>query len=479
MMDKAEMLMALKRLTLIDRELTALSLDPLKNYNKGDKIHQKQLAFHRLDKRNKWAFGGNRSGKTECGAVESVYFATATHPYIKNRNNVEGWVVSLSYEVQRDVAQAKILKYLPPSAIIDIVMEKGSKSSPAHGIIDFIAVKNSLGGVSKIYFKSVDQGREKFQGTSLDFVWFDEEPPQDIYEECKMRVLDKKGYIFGTMTPLKGLTFIYDQIYLNKSEDPEVAYIEMTWKDNPYLDKTEVKRMMDTMDDETLSTRCYGKFKSSSALVYPEFDESVHVIDPFPVPPDWQDKISIDPGLKNPLSCHFYAVDFDGNVYVVGEHYEKEKDIDYHAEAIKREADRLGWRRDTEGRLFALIDTAAGQKTLASVKSVADLFFEKGIAVDTRVNKDVFSGIMRVRDYFKSRPPRIFIFRNCTNLIREIKSYRYGNGDTPIKRDDHSMDELRYYIASRPESHFTKREQSILSQHKSNMLKRLKNIPPT
>ena len=30
-------------------------------------------------------------------------------------------------------------------------------------------------------FKSCDQGREKFQGSSLDFVWFDEEPPRDIY----------------------------------------------------------------------------------------------------------------------------------------------------------------------------------------------------------------------------------------------------------------------------------------------------------
>lgn len=67
--------------------------------------------------------------------------------------------------------------------------------------------------------------------------------------------------------------------------------------------------------------------------MYSEFDENVHVIDPFPVPREWQCNISIDPGLKNPLSCHFYAVDGDGVIYVVGEHYEAGKDINHH---IKR-----------------------------------------------------------------------------------------------------------------------------------------------
>ena len=59
-------------------------------------------------------FGGNRSGKTECGAVEVIWWARGIHPYRDNRPDTNGWVVSLSYEVQRDVAQAKILQdYLP------------------------------------------------------------------------------------------------------------------------------------------------------------------------------------------------------------------------------------------------------------------------------------------------------------------------------------------------------------------------------
>ena len=151
--------------------------DPLARYNAGRIKHKKQIAFHRCKKRNRWVFGGNRSGKTECGAVECVYMARGVHPYRKNRKDVFGWVVSLSQQVQRDVAQKKILHYLAPEWIEDVTMLSGKKGSPS-GIIDQIRVRNVFGGISVIGFKSCDQGREKFQGASLDFVRFDEEPPR-------------------------------------------------------------------------------------------------------------------------------------------------------------------------------------------------------------------------------------------------------------------------------------------------------------
>ena len=69
---------------------------PLALYNTGRKKHKKQIAFHKCKKRNRWVFGGNRSGKTECGAAECVYMARGVHPYRRNKDGVFGWVVSLS-----------------------------------------------------------------------------------------------------------------------------------------------------------------------------------------------------------------------------------------------------------------------------------------------------------------------------------------------------------------------------------------------
>ncbi|MCL2798362.1 MAG: terminase family protein [Firmicutes bacterium] len=212
-MDEKELILKLRRLEKNIRRFRKKNRLAFYNTEPG-KVHHKQLAFHQSLARNRWCFGGNRSGKTECGAAEAVYLLRGVHPYRKNRPDVSGWVVSLSLQVQRDVAQAKILDYLNPDWIESVVMVSGKSSNPRGGVIDYITLKNVFGGTSRIGFKSCEMGREKFQGASLDFVWFDEEPPQDIYEECRMRIIDKKGDIFGTMTPLKGLTFIYNKIYL-------------------------------------------------------------------------------------------------------------------------------------------------------------------------------------------------------------------------------------------------------------------------
>ena len=270
-------------------------------YNTGEVKHIKQLSFHKNTKKNRWVFGGNRSGKTECGAVETVWYARGIHPFKSNKPR-DGWVVSLSQQVQRDVAQGKILSYLKKGWIEDIVMSSGKKGSASSGIIDTIYVKNVFGGVSKIGFKSCDQGREKFQGTSLDYVWFDEEPPEDIYMECKMRVFDRCGEIFGTMTPLKGLTWVYNVIYLNEGNDEDIWYEQMEWDDNPYLNKKEIEKLSSVLSEDELNSRKYGNFTSGTGLVYNEFDENLNVIEPFDVPYDWYDKISIDPGLKTHLA---------------------------------------------------------------------------------------------------------------------------------------------------------------------------------
>lgn len=463
----------LNQINQIEREQQRRRGSPLARYNKG-KIHVKQMAFHSCLKRNRWVFGGNRSGKTECGAVETVWLARGIHPYRKNKPNLSAWIVSLSQAVQREVAQQKVLYYLDPTWIEDVVMLNGSKGSPAHGVIDYILVKNVFGGTSKIAFKSCEAGREKFQGTSLDFVWFDEEPPKDVYDECKMRILDRRGHLFGTMTPLKGLSWVYDEIYLNRHNSKEVWHIFMEWADNPYLSADEVREMTASMSDDMLESRRYGRFTSGCGLVYPEFSE-VNVVQPFDVPCEWQDVLSIDPGLNNPLSCHWYARDFDNNVYVVAEHYEAERSVAYHAQKIREISTRLNWKSDKLGRFEALCDSAANQRTLNGEKSVAELFYDNGIVVNTRVNKSVYAGINKVKAMLKplNGPPKLYVFASCVNMIREFKGYLWGSGDSPVKRDDHAMDELRYYVSSLTETR-PQEEKTWVQQDKEKLYRRLR-----
>jgi len=64
------------------------------------------------------------------------------------------------------------------------------------------------------------------------------------------------------------------------------------------------------------------------------------------------------------------------------------------------------------------------------------------------VNKDVFAGICRVKQYLKrdNGLPDIYVFDTCKNMIEEFCTYFWADGDAPVKRDNHCMDEFGYQI---------------------------------
>lgn len=267
----------------------------LELYNVGERIHEKQVEFHTCPKRMKGLFGGNRTGKTVAGAVEAVLHALGDSRYRKLKPS-SGWVVSLTNEVQRDVSQKEILRWLPKNEIADIIIRSGKKSDPENSIIDKIVLKNG----QTIGFKSCEQGREMFQGTSQGWIWFDEEPPKDIYDECYMRIMDTKGDIWFTMTPLLGLTFVYNLFIVNDSNDPEIEYWMMEWEDNPWLDKAEIERMIATMPEEEREARQYGRFTSLCGFAFPELRKEVHIKKPLDNIPSWYRRyVALDYGLDS------------------------------------------------------------------------------------------------------------------------------------------------------------------------------------
>ena len=58
-------------------------------------------------------------------------------------------------------------------------------------------------------------------------------------------------------------------------------------------------------------------------------------------------------------------------------------------------------------------------------------------------------------------------------MIRELKGYFWGKNDVPTKKDDHSLDELRYYIMSRPESPKSNLPKSQIEKDKEKLIKKM------
>ena len=89
----------------------------------------------------------------------------------------------------------------------------------------------------------------------------------------------------------------------------------------------------------------------------------------------------------------------------------------------------------------------------------------------------MFSGIQRVKEYLKTngKRPKLYVFKNCPNLIRELKTYRWGDGDRPEKKDDHALDELRYYLMKKPSACPLVRPKTEIQKDKERLYRKIVN----
>jgi phage terminase large subunit-like protein len=153
---------------------------------------------------------GNQQGKTLTFSYIVSVFATGLYPPDwKGRRfdgPTRGWVVGESTTAVRDVAQKYLAGveggepgFIPPDRIVKAIMGHG-----AGGGIDKLLVRHISGGVSEITFKSYDQDRAKLQGSTLDWIWCDEEPPLEHYSECLARTIATRGLMLVSFTPLYG-----------------------------------------------------------------------------------------------------------------------------------------------------------------------------------------------------------------------------------------------------------------------------------
>jgi len=268
--------------------------------------HAKQDEATKSDKAVRALFWGNRVGKTEWGGQETTRYATANHPYKSVKDGVEIWVACPSYEVQEDTTQKKLLSYIAEKDIARIDYLRGK-------IIKKLTLKNG----SVIAFKSYDQGREKFQGTGKRLIWFDEEPPKDIWEECFVRVeAGQQLDVILTMTAVKGMTWVYDEIYLNTS-NPDLFISEAGWDDNPYLTKEQKEQMGRGLSKQALQVRREGKFVKRVGLVCAWWDRAKHIRHYDSLNKSWTWYETFDGGFSDPAAWLLIGVDGDNNVHVV------------------------------------------------------------------------------------------------------------------------------------------------------------------
>lgn len=230
------------------------------------------------------------------------------------------------------------------------------------------------------------------------------------------------------------------------------AFLPSLLDDNPSLN-AEYELMLEALPDEaTRKAWKLGDWDIFAGMFFTTYDYSRHVIEPItPLPAYWEYWGSLDWGFAKPLSFGVWARDPDQprRVYKVREVYGKEWT---NAEAVYRikaaveglprpvasiQADPSMWiRKSTEG------------------VSTADEYARAGLML-TPANNDRINGWQIVRSYLNDLPdrrPGLQIFSNCYDLIRTLPDQQHaktGNvEDLDTDLEDHSVDEMRYALAS-------------------------------
>lgn len=449
--------------------------------------HDKQYRFHTSKAKRKLLIGGNRSGKTEGGTAEGIWRAASTHPYRSELNQMgptNGRVIGVDFT--QGVDKILIPKY---SRLTYPSILRGGAWETAY---DKGARTLNLTTGSTIEFMSYDQDLDKFAGTSRHWIHMDEEPPESIYGENLARLIDTNGDFWITMTPVDGITWIYEKLYEPNIKLPEderrVDIIEISSFDNPFLSEEALTTFGEGLDDdEEISTRLGGGFIQQGGRVYPNFDPTVggpHVLkEPISNPKDlfpsrnWMWIMSLDSGIKNPTSVHWYAVNQYGFVIVFDEWYKEGLTAKQHAPIIKKKIAEHGRFPDL------LVADPSIKKRDASTGTSVHLEYQKQGLSFTFGNNDLRPGIDRVRTYFLPRLlsaglgfephplfpeankeyPGIRISPNCEKMIWEGKLYRFKTYvnkklndernpyEEPNPKNDHAMDDLRYALMTRPD----------------------------
>lgn len=193
--------------------------------------YTKHMEFFRAGKtyRERCFMAGNRVGKTIAGTYETTCHLTGNYPewWDGRRFNgpIKAWVAGKTNETTRDIIQVELLgnitfanqrKLVDGTGIIpkDLIgMEAGQLSWKAGvaDLVDMIKIKHKSGGWSELGLKSYQQGRGSFEGTARHVVWFDEEPPMDVYGEALIRTATTNGLIMLTFTPLEGMSDVVQE----------------------------------------------------------------------------------------------------------------------------------------------------------------------------------------------------------------------------------------------------------------------------
>lgn len=427
-----------------------------KNPLKYHRLLPLQEQFKQDESITKCLFGGNRSGKSEGGADEVCDYA------LSNPNS-RIWCCGETFQDSIAIQQRKIFNLMPRSRVMY------GNYDPING---YTNRKLLIDNGTLITFKSYDQGTKVFQSDDIDYIWNDEEPPIDIYKEQRMRLIDRNGRMIITMTSLKGVTELIEDIFEDHeviesqyaelvdeelpriAEKGEVRFYFLWTLENKHINQERTLKEAKLLTDQEIKQRIYGIPINLSGRIYPKFNRNIHVISWDDIP---EGKFSLynvlDPHDRKPWAIAWFAVYKTGSCYLVEEYPEKnfndmlfdDKTYDDYAKVIKAKTKELEGLFNCKchkkiidpnfgNKTIQLAERQGGQSRTTPRKELA----KRGLHYTDGIDA-LEAGHLKVREYLHWDKkgdelvvqPKLFIVDTCHNSIRHLSRYSRKDVVTP------------------------------------------------
>lgn len=427
-----------------------LASDTLAEY----RPYPKQRLFHAAGAthRERLLRAGNQQGKTLSASREVAMHLTGLYPPWWQgrvfRRPIMSWASGETAEATRDNAQRALLGLpgeIGSGAIPRRTLGEYGMAMGTADLYDYMRIRHASGGASMLRFKYYAQGRRKWQGPPVDVMWFDEEPPEDIYDEGLARTIATRGIAALTFTPLLGMSAVVARFLMQTN--PDRIDVNMTIEDAEHIPAEERERIIRSFPAHEREARARGVPTLGSGRIFPVEEERL-IVTPFALPAHWVRIAGIDFGWDHPTAVVWLAWDRDTDtVYVTDCYRAAERPMAQHASAIRAKGAWIpvAWPHDGNN------DTAAGPRLAQQYRDEAvAMLFEHAQFPESSHSADkpqsrvsVEAGVSEM--YQRMESGRWRVFAHCHDWLEEFRLYHRDNGRIVKQRDD-ALDASRYAL---------------------------------
>jgi PBSX family phage terminase large subunit len=369
--------------------------------------------------------GAIRTGKTLCLSISFVLWAF----YNFNKNSF----VFASKTI-------KTCKRNIISQILPILNNSGFKYKYkfSENILE-IYYKNKI-NYFYIFGGKDESSASLIQGMTLSGVLFDEVVlmPRNFVEQALARCSVQNSRFWFSCNPESPSHWFY-QNWISQAKNKNIILVKFNLEDNPGLSKQVIKKYHEIYTGNFYERFILGKWCYYTGLVYKFMtDNNLYISRSNLIDKNFSNfAISCDYGIINPFSCGLWGK-LNNIWYRIQEYYfdskledETKTEQEHFQELIK-----LINNRKID---FITVDpSASGFITLLKKNNFKII----------KNNNNILEGINSVTEALKLG--KIKICDNCHDTIREFSLYKWKDSsrDLPIKKHDHAMDDIRYFVTS-------------------------------